>query len=87
LTNNNNSLNLYSAFLCTQSVLHGKGNLLNQPPPMCSIHLDGSHIAPSRFKKHTTCGVPHQYMTEYFFCLWSLCEMVVVQSMIQTKTI
>jgi len=26
---NNNSLHLYSAFLCTQSALHREGNLLN----------------------------------------------------------
>ncbi len=43
--NNNNLLHLYSAFLGTQSALHRSGES-PQPPPMCSIHLDGSHIAP-----------------------------------------
>ncbi len=36
---NNNSLHLYSAFLGTQSALHGRGEF-PQPPPVCSIHLD-----------------------------------------------
>ncbi len=36
---NNNSINVYSAFLGTQSNLHGRGES-PRPPPMCSIHLD-----------------------------------------------
>ncbi len=41
---NNNSLHLYSAFLGTQSALHGRGEF-PQPPPVCSIHLDDATAA------------------------------------------
>ncbi len=42
--NNNNLLNLYIAFLGTQSTLHRRGES-RQPPPMCSIHLDDATAA------------------------------------------
>ncbi len=43
--NNNNLLHLYSAFLGTQSALHGRGGGSPQPPPVCSIHLDNATAA------------------------------------------
>ncbi len=42
---NNNSLHLYSAFLCTQSALHRRGGGSPRPPPVCSIHLDDTTAA------------------------------------------
>ncbi len=51
--NNNNLLNLYIAFLGTQSTLHRRGES-RQPPPMCSIHLDDATAAIVRQNAHHT---------------------------------
>ncbi len=51
--NNNNLLNLYIAFLGTQSTLHRRGES-RQPPPMCSIHLDDATAAIKRQNAHHT---------------------------------
>ncbi len=46
-------LHLYSAFLGTQSTLHGRGES-PQPPPVCSIHLDDAMAAILRQNAHHT---------------------------------
>ncbi len=50
---NNNSLQLYSALMGTQSTLHRRGESPH-PPPACSIYLDDAMAAILRQNAHHT---------------------------------
>ncbi len=70
LINNNNLLHVYSAFLDTQSALHGKGAIsssttnVQHPPGWCN----GSHSAPER-PPHTSLLVERRQSDEANQCM------------------